>query len=306
MSLEVALRRLSLLPWFVQTGNGETRKPHWVGDKRTPRPGQDQDQGGRNDQPPRRPDTRGYRDLADITLGEVKDAHRYFASQLVSSPYESWIATDQFCMLDLVQRNDGRPRAMFGRVKTCYPSDGQIRNIEDMELQLPNRKGKPDTVLLHNQDILLSPNQPVHSYCMRVKFLGSPEDVTDFEQAEPLFFEKGFLPEFEVGYIDLLDLRELEKESYPWFYVIGSRWFASIPDSVQGEVRAALKNLIQWEKVIFNYHPERLAGEVRSLNRELGYKPGFTETFLIEPEDPQQTVHIVARTFEKIFQQPIK
>jgi hypothetical protein len=195
---------------------------------------------------------------------------------------------------------------MFGRVKACYPSDGYINNIQDMELYFPNKNGKPETVLLRSDDILLSPNQPVKSHGIRVKFLGSPEDVADFEQAEPLFIEKGFLPEFETGYIDLLDLRELNKDSYPWFYVIGSRWFASIPDSVQGEIRAMLKNMIQWDKVIFNYHPERVAGEVRSLNRELGYKPGFTDLFLIEPEDPQQTVHIVASTFEKIFQLPIK
>ena len=307
MSLEVSLRRFSLLPWFAQTGNGETRKPHWVGDKRGNPSQPDQNQNNhRDDNPPRRQAARGYRDLADIRLGEVQDAHRYFVNQLLPSPYQSWVARDQFCMLNLVRKNDGRPPALFGRVKACYPSDGYIHNIQDMELYFPNRERKPDTVLLRNEDILLSPGHEAQAYCIRLRCLASPEEAAEFEAAVPLFMERGFLPEFESGYLDLLDLQDLHKEDYPWLYLIGSRWFASIPDSVQGEVRAALKNLVSWDKVLFNYHPERFSGQVRSLNRELGYKPGFTERFLIEPEDPDQTLHIVATTFEKIFQQPIK
>ncbi len=306
MSLEVSLRRFSLLPWFAQTGNGETRRPHWVGDKRGAPPQPDQNQNNSRDNPPRRQAPRGYRDLADIRLGEVQDAHRYFENQLAPSPYPGWVTTDQFCMLNLVRKNDGHPPALFGRVKACFPSDGYIHNIQEMELDFPNRERKPDTVLLSNEDILPGPGHAVQAYCVRLKFLASPEESVEFEAAVPSFIEKGFLPEFESGYLDLLDLQELQKEAYPWFHVIGSRWLASVPDSVQGEVRAALKNLIAWDKVLFNYHPERFSSEVRSLNRELGYKPGFTERFLIEPEDPAQTLHIVASTFEKIFQQPIK
>jgi hypothetical protein len=118
--------------------------------------------------------------------------------------------------------------------------------------------------------------------------------------------EKGFIPEFTPGYIDLLDMQEQDHAGYPWLYVIGSRWLATIPESVRPEIRERLKSLIQWNKLIFNYHPERLSGEIRSLNRELGYKAGFTDIFLIEPEDPQQTAKIIQSTFEKLFQQPMK
>jgi len=175
-----------------------------------------------------------------------------------------------------------------------------------MELYFPNKNKEPDTVLLRAEDILLDPAKPIQSYCMRVKFFASPEDIADFDQYGNLFLDKGFIPEFTPGYIDLLDLSEHDHDTYPWLYVIGSRWLASIPESVQPEIRERLKSLIQWNKLIFNYHPERLPTEIRSLNRELGYKAGFTDIFLVEPENPQQTTQIVSSTFEKIFQGPMK
>jgi len=308
MALETLLRRSLFSPPFIQTGNDKPRKPHWVGDQR-PAPEQRQtpgSPGGKQDHSPARPDPRGYRDLASLTLGEVQDAYNFFESQLLPSPYESWVATSYFCMLELVRRRDGRPPVVFGRVKTCYPSDGYIHNIQDMELYFPNKDRKPDTVLLRAEDVLLDPAKPVQSYGVRVKFFASPEDIADFNQYENLFFEKGFIPEFTPGYIDLLDMNEHDHAAYPWLYVIGSRWLASIPISFQPEIREKLRSLMQWNKLIFNYHPERLPREIRSLNRELGYKPGFTDIFLIEPEDPQQTVKIIQSTFEKLFQQPIK
>lgn len=310
MALETLLRRSLFSPPFIQTGNDKPRKPHWVGDK-GPTPAQQGrtpgSPGGKDDdRSAKRPDPRGYRDPASLTLGEVQDAYSFFKAQLLPSPYESWVATNYFCMLELVRRRDGRPPVVFGRVKTCYPSDGYINNIQDMELYFPNKDRKPDTVLLRAEDILLDPTKPVQSYGVRVKFFASPEDMADFDEYENLFLEKGFILEFTPGYIDLLDMNEHDHAAYPWLYVIGSRWLASIPESVQPEVREKLKSLIQWNKLIFNYHPERLPHEIRSLNRELGYKAGFTDIFLIEPEDPQQTVKIVQSTFEKLFQQPMK
>ena len=307
MSLETILKRSLFSPPFVQTGNDKPRKPHWVGDKPSTPAQQGQTPAGKRDEGPKPgPDARGYRDLGSLTLGEVNDAYHFFKSQLIPSPYESWVATDYFCMLELVRKRDGRPPAVFGRVKTCYPSDGYIHNVQDMELYFPNKNKKPDTVLLRAEDILLDPAKPIQSYCVRVKFFASPEDIADFDQYENLFLDLGFIPEFTPGYIDLLDMNEHDHAAYPWLYVIGSRWLATIPESVQPEIRERLKSLIQWNRLIFNYHPERLPTEIRSLNRELGYKAGFTDIFLIEPEDPQQTVKIVQSTFEKIFQQPIK
>ena len=307
MALETTLRRFLFSPAPIQTGKDKPRKPHWLGDK-VPTPAQQgQAPGGKKEDSPKPGrDMRGYRDLASLTLGDVHDAYDFFKSQILPSPYEAWVNTNYFCMLELVRRRDGRPPVFFGRVKICYPSDGYIHNIQDMELYFPNKNRKPDTVLLRAEDILLDPAKPVQSYCVRVKFCASPEDRTDFDQYENLFLEKGFIPEFTAGYLDLLDMNEHDHATYPWLYVIGSRWLASIPDSVQPEILERLRSLIQWNKLIFNYHPERLPGETRSLNRELGYKAGFTEIFLIEPETPRQTAQIVSSTFEKLFQQPIK
>ena len=318
MTFEIALKRSLLLPHFAQKRDDKTppsgmkRKMHWVGDKEPARPGQGQNQGGkRKDQKPDKreshstQDTRGYRELSSITLGEVSDAQKYFASQLLPSPYPAWMATRHFCMLDLV-RQRGRPPAIFGRVKTCYPSDGYIQNIQEMEIHFPQKDGAPDVVLLHTDEILHDPHKPVQSYCLRVKFLAVPEDLADFNGYENLFLEQGLLSEFESGYIDLLDISEQNHSALPWFYVISSRWFAAIPESIQPEIRSALQILMRWNKLIFNYHPKSLSSEIRTLNDELGFNYGFTEHYLITPQDAQQTVQIVASTFEKIFAQPMK
>jgi hypothetical protein len=310
MALETILKRSLFSPPFIQTGGDKSRKPHWVGDQGPTPAQQGQTPGGPggkdDDRSTQRRDARGYRDLSSLTLGEVQDGFNFFRSQLLPAQYESWVATNYFCMLELVRLRDGRPPVVFGRVKTCYPSDGYINNIQDMELYFPNKDRKPDTVLLRAEDILLDPARPVQSYCVRVKFFASPEDIADFDPHENLFLEEGFIPEFTPGYIDLLDMNEQDHDGYPWLYVIGSRWLASTPESVQPEIRERLKSLIQWNRLIFNYHPEKLPTEIRSLNRELGYKAGFTDIFLIEPEDPQQTVKIVQSAFDKIFQAPMK
>jgi hypothetical protein len=317
MTFEIALKRSLLLPHFAQKGDDKTppsgmKRIHWVGDHEPEQRKQDQNQGGkRKDQRPDKRqdrntrDPRGYRELSSIMLGEVSDAHKHFLSQLLPSPYPAWLATNHFCRMDL-RSNRGSPPAMFGRVKTCYPSDGYLQNIQQMEIYFPQRDKTPDVVLLHNEDIIPDPHNPIQSYCMRVKFLASEEDIEDFSRHENLFLEQGFLAEFDQGYIDLLDAQEQNHTALPWLYVIGSRWFASIPESVQVEVREQLRKLIHWNKRIFNYHPERLPYEIRSLNRELGYKHGFTEFSFIEPETQGQTVQIVASAFEKMFQQPIK
>jgi hypothetical protein len=165
----------------------------------------------------------------------------------------------------------------------------------------------PDVVHLHAEDILLKPNKPIQSYCVRVRFLATHEDIADFAEQEQIFLQQGFLPEFSTNYIDVLDVNEHNRASLPWMYVISSRWFASIPVSMQPEIREKLTKLIHWNKLIFNYHPELLLPrEVHSLNRELGMKVGYTEFFLIEPENPNQTAQIVVKTFDKLFNQPMK
>ena len=305
MALETIVKSSLFLPRFTHTGNEEPRKVHWVGNKEPAR--QSQDQGGKkNDDSPKKKNSRGYRDLSTITLGEVSDAHKFLASQLTPSPYPGWIAPNYFCMIHLAQNHDDRPPAIFGRVKACYPSDGVLQNIQEMELLIAGKESKPDVVLLRAEDVLFSQNKPVQSDCIRVKFLASPEDAADFKGHESRFLQQGFVLEFNMGYIDLFDISEHTHAVLPWLFVIGSRWFASIPESVQPEIREKLTKLIHWNKLIFNYHPDRVNREIRTLNRELGLKAGFSDIFLYEPETLQQTAKIITESFDRIFQQGVR
>jgi hypothetical protein len=300
MTLETAFRRWSLLPGFIQTGNGESRKAHWLGDKRkqSPTPGQDQKQGGDDDSSPKRTDRR-YRDLASLTLGEVEDAYLSFKSQLVPSPVEGWIAKNYFCELPLQRHVDDRPPLVFGRVGSVYPADGHIHNMEEMELYFPHTDASPD--VLHIRDYDLSTQRPAHTYCIGVKVCVSEDEMADFSQSENIFVEKGFAPLYQNGYIDLLDLNEQSQETVPWFYVIGSSWFASIPDSVQPEIRERIRELLHWGKAIFNYHPRRHALRYLSLNEELDFNYGFTKHYLVAPQNTEQVLKKVEESFGEIF-----
>lgn len=309
MTLELSLRRFSLLAPFAQLGSDEPpssmqRKIHWVGDKEAqdqkPEPG-----GKRGGERPKKKDARGYRDLTSVTLGEVDNAYNHFVNQLLPGEVPGWIAPNHFCLVHLAPKNEPRPPAVFGRVKTCYPSDGYIQNIQEFEIALPHRKHAPDIIHLHGREVLSAPDKPVQSFCVRVRFLASPDDMADFAGQENLFFQHGLVTEFQSNYINLLEVDELNHSSLPWLYVIGSRWYASVPVSMQMEVREKLARLIQWKKIVFNYHPEHLSREVRTLNRELGFKVGFTRDHLIEPETPGQVVEIVSREFEKLFKRPM-
>ena len=311
MTLELSFRRFSLLDSFAQLGSDEPPpsgmqpKIHWVGEKEAreekPEPG-----GKRGaERPPKKKDTRGYRDLASVTLGEVNEAYTHFYDQLVTSSAPGWLAPNYFCMVHLAPGYKPRPPAVFGRVKTCYPSDGYIQNIQELEIALPRKKGAPDLIHLLGRDVFQTPEKPAQSYCVRVRVLASQEDMADFAGQEGLFHRQGFAPEFLGNYIDLLEVNEQDHASLPWLYVIGSRWFASVPVSMQAEVREKLTKLIHGKRLVFNYHPGHLPREVRTLNRELGFKVGFTKKFLIEPETPAQAAEIVSRRFEQLFEKPM-
>src|SRR5215211_7975504 len=301
MALETAFRQLGLLPGFIQTGNGEPRKAHWLGDKRkqATTPGQDQKQGGPEDHSPKQPDPRGYRDLASLTLGEVEEAYLHFKVQLVPSPVEGWIARNYFCQLPLKRRIDDRPPLVFGRVKSVYPADGHIHNVEEMEMYFPQREAPPDVLHIRDHDISLQ--KPAPSYCVGVKVYVSEDEMADFSQSENIFIEKGFAPLYGNGYLDVLEVNEQNQAALPWLHVIGSGWFASIPDSVQPEVREHLRDLLHWGKVIFNYHPRRHALRYLSLNEELDFNYGFSEHYLVAPHNTEQTLRKVEASFAEIF-----
>jgi len=310
MALDLAFRRFSLLPGFlhtaasrraslIQTGNGEPRKAHFLGKNEATPLEQKQDQGRKNEPPPKKPGTGKYRELGDLTLGEVEDVYNYFRNQLVAAPAEAWIAKNYFCQLPLKRRGDDRPPVVFGRIKTTYPSDGQIQNIEELELHFPRTGAAPD--LLHIGFDDLSLQKPIHSYCIGVKFYLSEEEMADFSRSENIFIEKGFAPLYDNGYIDLLEGNEQNAASLPWLYVIGSGWFASIPDSMQPEIRGHLHNLVSWNKVIFNYHPKRYDLRYRSLNDELDFQYGFTDHYLVAPQDTGQALRKVEESFGEMF-----
>ena len=306
MALETALRGLVLLPGFIQTGNEEPRKAHWLGNRRQEPapPQQDQNQGGPNDRSPKRPDRRGYRELANLSLGEVEEAYLLFKSQLVPAPVDGWIGKNYFCQLPLKRRIDERPPLVFGRVKSLYPSDGHVHNMEEMEMYFPRSEAPPDVLHLHNYDVSLQ--KPAQSYCVGVKFYVSDDEMRDFSQSENIFIEKGFAPLYENGYLDLLDVDEQTHAGLPWLHVIGSGWFASIPDSVQPEIRTQLHNLLRWNKTIFNYHPRRHALRYLSLNEELDLNFGFTEEYLVAPQNTDQTLRKVEERFDEIFMRGLK
>jgi len=282
---------------------GEPKKAHWVGSRQTSGDQQAGRAGGQQGSPPQPPGPHGYRELASITLGEVQAVLDLFENQLVPSPYPAWITANMFSIFG-IQPIEGqyRPAALFGRVRTAYPGDGYIDNIQVIELLLPRPQAAPDVVLLHGAEI--DARRPVQSYGMRVRFLTSPEELEEFKPAERLFLEQGLIPEFSADFLDLLHLREQDRAALPWFYVAGSRWFASIPESVKPEVRESLKKLLAWKKNLFNYHPRNLQPEIRTLNWELELSYAFTEHFLIAPETPVDAVRILASSFEKLLQQP--
>jgi len=304
MTLEISLNPPLSLPRFLQTQKDEPRRDiHWVGQKGEA--GEQKSAGGEN-RPSKPGNPQGYRPLSSIKLGDVDDAQKYFNNQLIPSPYPSWIGRNHFCNLTLTRKRDGRPPMIFGRVKACYPSDGYFGNIQDIELEFPNKTGLPDPILLTAQDITAPPKGIIQSYAVAVRFLASPDDEADFLPFQNLFIEHGLTIESTGDYLELLHLDELNKSNYPWLYVVGSRWFASMPHSIQDDLRKNLKSLISWGKSVFNYHPKWLLPEVHTLNRELDLNYGFSEHYLITPENPQQTAHIVAVSLNKIFTQPIR
>ena len=301
MTLATAFRRFTLLPRFIQTGNGEPRKAHFLGrDEATPID-RKQDQGRKNDNAPKK--SGKYRDLADITLGEVEDAYNTFRDQLVPSPAEGWIAKNYFCQLPLKRKGDERPPVVFGRIKTVYPGDNYVDNVEELEMYFPRRDAAPDTLHIRIDDIAV--HKPSYSFCVGVKFYVSEEEMADFSQSENIYIEKGFAPLYDTSYLDLLELHEQNQAALPWLSVIGSGWFASIPDSVQPEIRQQLRNLLHWNRTIFNYHPRRYSLHYRTLNEELDFNYGFTEQFLLTPQDSGQVLKKVEESFTGIFMQGI-
>lgn len=301
--LEISLRPLFSLPRFLQAKEDEPRQGYrWIGQKGSQIQNQPEPH---KESTPRRTDTRGYLDLSTITMGEVDEISRFYEPQLVHSPLPGWLARNYFCMVHLKHRAGARPPAVFGRVKACYPNESHADNLQELELYFPRKNGAPDVLLLHVSDIDFQAPAPVQSYCLRVCCLFSSEERAEFSRQDHLFHANGFFPDFDPGYFSLLKMSDRNFREHPWLYVIGSRWFASIPESRQQDIRDKLERMIsKWGKHVFNYHPEWLPREIHKLNDELEYQLGFTPNVLIEPRNPEQTADIVAQKFDEAFQKP--
>ena len=303
MTLEIRLRRFSFLPGLIQTGNEGPRKAHFLGKKQAAQV-EHQDQGQRNHNSPKKQTSGKYRPLGSLTLGEVDDALRYYLPQMVSSPFDGWIARNYFCQIPVLLRTDEQSPVVFGRVKSCFPGDGNIQNIDQMEIFFPNASAGPDLLNIRRSDIL--GQRPMQSYCVGVKMYLSESELDDFKRSESVFIEKGFAPVYETGYLDLLDLNGQNYSSLLWMNVIGSEWFASIPESVQPEIRERLRDMADWNMLLLNYHPKRHAFRYLSLNEELDFNYGFTRHFLMTPQETNQILHKVDQTFGEIFMQAMQ
>lgn len=299
MTLEIALRPPFSMPRALRAHADEAEQGyHWLGKTSEP-PRESRPPAGRGGRKTEEEEPK-YRSLGSITLREVEQAIRLFEAQLVPA-YENWIAKNHLCTIPLKPIRDGRPPLIFGYVAACFPSDGHIENVEDIELFFPRRDAPPDLIRLHRDDISLYSRRSAQSHFLRVQFKASEEDAADFQGSDPLFHANGFHLEFDHGYYDLLEMNEQNQSDYPRLYVIGSRWLASIPDSRYFEITSRFKEMLGWGKLIINYHADWLPKEVHSLNRALGFKYEFTPTLLTEPSTPQETAYITAKLFDGYF-----
>jgi hypothetical protein len=298
MAFEITLKPPFSLPQLLRAQREEPKQEyHWLGKTRAA----PKSKTGSRDQDRQQPGRKGggkYRPLSSIRLGEVEEALSLFERQ-IRPAHENWIGKNHFSSIPLKRIKDGRPPLIFGRVAACYPSDGYLDNIEELELYFPRREGLPDLVHLRRDEISRYSRKSVESYYLRVLFKASGEDAADFAEAESLFTRNGYSPELDGGYHELLEMNDMNQSAYPWLYLIGSRWFAEAPDSLYPDLLSKLRQMLQWGKHIFNYHPDWLPMEVNTLNKALGFKYGFTPTVLTEPGTPQETAFIVAKIFER-------
>ena len=301
MTLELSLRPPFSIPRLFRARSDEPQQEyHWVGQTQG-MPQESTDPGQQDENPQTKKDKRKYRSISTISNGEVDEISRSYAPQLVRSPLDGWIARNYFCRVHLKSQIGKRPPVVFGRVKSFYPDQAHADNVQEFELFFPNSNTEPDVIQLHARMINFNAPQPVESYCLQVRFLFLPEETAEFHKQDDLFLEKGFAPIIKTDYVELLEMNDQNQISYPWLYVIGSRWFSSIPESRYYEIKGRLKDMLGWGKRIFNYHPDWLPKEINTLNRVLGYKYEFTPTLLTEPANPQETASIVAKIFERDF-----
>jgi hypothetical protein len=301
MTLEISLHPPLSISRVLRAHSDEPQQEyHWIGRTQEARQG-NTSPGKQGENPQEKKGKKGHRPLSTITNDEVDEIARLYEPQLVHSPLNGWIARNNFCRVHLKSQFGKRPSVVFGRVKSCYPEEGHADNVQEFELLFPNKGAAPDVIQVRADIINFDAAQPVESFCLRTRFFFLVEEMDEFRRQDDLFLKNGFAPEIKTDYTELLEMDNQNQHAHPWLYVIGSRWFASIPESRFYEIKGALKDLIGWEKTIVNYHPDWLPIEVNTLNKALGYKYEFTPNLLTEPSTPQEAAYIVAKLFERSF-----
>jgi hypothetical protein len=301
MALDLSLRRFSLLPRFIQTGNGEPPKAHFVR-RSDPLPaGGDQETGGNHDDDPKQSKPGKHRRLSDITMGEVRQAIKLYERQLVAVDGVEWVAANYFCTFPLQRPlfDQGRSPVVFGRVGSCYPTEGIRENLRELELYFPHKNEAPELFQLRNGE--LNHQEPIQSYRLGIKMYLSKKEQREFLQDNDQFLHLGYAPSYEAEYRDMLELSERDRPALPWVYVFGSEWFATVPDSWQVDVKRQIDKLLRWNRVVLNFHPRRHLLKYKSLNDEMEFNLGFTEHYLFMPQDTEQTALKLDEVFGEKF-----
>jgi len=162
MTLEISLRNPFGLPLALQARKDEPERGyHWINQRHssdrgasTPNDRDGKPRGGKTRQK--------VRPLTDLTLGEVEDAYTRFENQLLPT-HGNWIAKNYFCQIPLKRRREVPP-LVFGRVKTCFPSDGVVDNVEELELYFPQKSGPPDVLHIQKDEISQGSQKWVQSF----------------------------------------------------------------------------------------------------------------------------------------------
>ncbi|MFT3895294.1 MAG: hypothetical protein QM730_27025 [Anaerolineales bacterium] len=243
-------------------------------------------------------------DLTEVTDTDVEMAMQFFGPQLRTAWDHNLIKKQRFCTIRLV--GNGGPAVIFGRVSTCYPHDGEIRSIRQMDILFPRLETEPAIVTVTEKDILSDDfGDPPTSYLFRIQILGDAEDGSEFEGKDEDFQKKGFSAELNYEFDDLQSFHiqsDEQKFSMPWVYVISSRWISMLPKDIYAVVFANLKNiLMQRNRIIINYHPDGYS----SLNKVFKLRPGVSPIWFHDADTVDDVLDITEQTFNSLIMRPL-
>jgi hypothetical protein len=242
--------------------------------------------------------------LGCIYDSEVESAVQFFLPQLQIVLTQNQIKKDHFASIQLTGQ-DG-PSSIFGQIITCSPREGDLRYVRRMEILFPRYDRMPGIVAVSENAILPAGfGEPITNYLFRIRVLGDPEDLSDFEGSDEDFQEKGFAPELSYEYADLQSFHiqsDEEKFTMPWVYVISSRWLSRLHPDIYGTITANIKNiLMQKNRIIINYHPDGF----QPLNKIFRLRPGVSSYWLHDADTVSDVLDITCQTFSGMITRPM-